>query len=73
MKCKSCNKQITTMGIGIAGIAATPNCKCGKIRERERVRSCYGCGARGIEIQVKKALIGYKLTCTCGHKWRVLR
>ncbi len=71
MKCKSCGKSITTMSVGIAGVSATPNCKCGKVRTRERLQGCAGCGSQGISIQITKKWYGYLLYCTCGHKWRV--
>ena len=71
MKCKSCGKQIPTTQFGIAGVSATPVCKCGKVRVRERLRGCKNCGAQSTTIQVKKRWYGYLLYCTCGHKWRV--
>ena len=73
MKCKSCNKQIPTTQFGIAGVSATPVCRCGKVRLRERLKECTKCHAHSVEIQVKKHWYGYLLYCTCGHKWRVFR
>ena len=71
MKCKSCGTKITFTQTGIAGIIASPNCTCGKIRLRERLRGCSTCDSPGISIQIKKHWYGYLLFCTCGHKWRV--
>jgi len=73
MICKSCKKQITTTQFGLAGVSARPNCKCGKIRVRERLKGCSKCGAQSVEIQIQKQWYGYLLYCTCGHKWRVRR
>ena len=71
MICKSCGKRITVTQYGIAGINAIPNCKCGKIRVRERLKGCEKCGEYGTGISIKTHRFWYTLSCTCGHKWRV--
>ena len=76
MKCKACNKPITSAQVGMAGISATPNCKCGKIRARERLKGCPKCGNYSNTsniITIKKHRLWWTLSCGCGHKWRVTR
>ena len=73
MKCKACNKPITSAQVGMAGISATPNCKCGKIRARERLKGCPNCESHGVAVQIKKKWYGWLLYCVCKAKWRVTK
>ena len=71
MKCKCCGTPFQMTQTGLGGVMVQPNCKCGKIRKREREKGCTKCGAHGVEIQIQKKWYGWMLACTCGHKWRV--
>lgn len=71
MKCKVCGKKMTTSGLGAAGIRAAPNCICGKVRARERIRGCPSCTIHGKAVLlIGKRWRFYRFTCSnCNKNW----
>ena len=81
MKCKICGEKMTHTQFGLAGVTAKPNCRCGEIRSRARIKGCPQCGVKASHmhpvlnlflVQRKMRRPYYEMRCViCGHRWRV--